>query len=870
MLEAFLQCWGKARPRDRQPYHPAAYHCLDVAACAQVILERLPLLRRRLATLLDVADPATSLPALIALHDVGKFSRAFQRKSMACWRPDLFGVEEPPSDPGHATSGFHLWSITELWRHLGADDEMRPLAQAVFGHHGAPIRNADTFHLRNVFGRKGLVLADGFATAVIAALDPQPFGRDAQFERASWLVAGLTVLADWIGSSQEWFPYCAPDLSVADYWQTTALPNARKAVDAAGIAAAQSASSLSYPAMTGVAKFDPTPMQMWATDVRIAPGLYIIEDSTGAGKTEAALMLAHRLIAGGLAEGLYVALPTMATADGMYGRMGRMYRSLFSGPVEPSLALSHGARDLNLGFQAALRIPDPDAGNFPDAERGEDVSYCNAWIADDRRKAFLAQVGVGTIDQALLSILPAYHQSLRVLGLAQRVLVLDEVHAYDAYMNQEIIRLLEMQAALGGTTILLSATLPIETKARLVRAYGGSVSEFSHHYPLATFAAACTKEPVVQQAVAARPQTVRTVPLSFEATPEAGFARAVAAARAGQAVLDIRNSVADAIETFSAVPDDIEARLFHARFAMCDRQIIQGDVIERFGPNGTSAERSGQLLVATQVVEQSLDLDFDLIVTDLAPIDLVIQRAGRLWRHDRGSDQPAHRQRAPSATREMIIVGPQPDPKATEGWLRAALRRSSFVYRNHAQMWLTAQALHEAREIKAPGDLRRLVEHVYGADAETRVPEGLRSALRDAARRSGSERAAAVASMLKVDTGYAHATPWDSDERVLTRLGADSITLRLAAIQGVRIVPWAAVRTTETDPNRLWALSEVSLRGFSGRDGIPAGFEAAAQAAKSQWSPWQRDSVPLVVVDENGETPAGLIYCSRLGLRRAS
>ena len=124
MNERFLECWGKATPRDSQPYHPAAYHCLDVAACADVLLERLPLLHRRLATLLDVPDPRPSLTALISLHDIGKFSRAFQRKAPACWRPDLFGGEEPPADPGHGTSGLFFWSEKELWRCLGADDEL--------------------------------------------------------------------------------------------------------------------------------------------------------------------------------------------------------------------------------------------------------------------------------------------------------------------------------------------------------------------------------------------------------------------------------------------------------------------------------------------------------------------------------------------------------------------------------------------------------------------------------------------------------------------------------------------------------------------------------------------------------------------------
>jgi CRISPR-associated endonuclease/helicase Cas3 len=689
-------------------------------------------------------------------------------------------------------------------------------------------------------------------------------------ERASWLLAGLVVLADWIGSSQTWFPYHTPKPSLPDYWEQVAIPNAQRALDAAGLEPAASASHLDYARMTGVAGFTPTPMQLWASHAPIAPGLYIIEDSTGAGKTEAALMLAHRLIAAGVAEGLYIALPTMATADGMFGRMGRMYRNLFTGALAPSLALAHGARDLHLGFQAAVRIPDPDTGSVPDADRAEDVSYCNAWIADDRRKAFLAQVGVGSIDQALLSILPAYHQSLRVLGLAQRVLVLDEVHAYDAYMNQEIIRLLEMQAALGGTTILLSGTLPVDTKARLLRAYGGRVANFSLSYPLATVVTTSARGCARQDPVRPRAETVRRVPLSFVISPDEGMRRVITAARGGQAVLYIRNTVRDAIETFQSIPQEFDAQLFHARFAMCDRHRIQDDVIKRFGPDGTYDQRKGQILISTQVVEQSLDLDFDLIVTDLAPIDLIIQRAGRLWRHARNDSHPHCRRRAESAKCEMVIVGPSPDPAADKNWLRRALLGTSFVYKDHARMWLTAQALHNCREINAPRDLRPLVEHVYGPEGGQQLPVGLGTAFADAGVQSGTERAAAIVAMLKVENGYVRSEPWDSDERVITRLGANAVTLRLAVAREGHILPWAATRTDETDLRRQWALSEVALRGYSGGDAIPANMSAAAAVAKSIWTAWQRDAIPLVVVRHDGTISTGLQYSPRLGLVRAA
>jgi CRISPR-associated endonuclease/helicase Cas3 len=360
----------------------------------------------------------------------------------------------------------------------------------------------------------------------------------------------------------------------------------------------------------------------------------------------------------------------------------------------PSLALAHGASELHAGFTSSILDVGASEISFGADDADEPASaQCSAWIADDRRKTFLAQVGVGTVDQAILSVLPSRHQSLRLIGLAQRVLILDEVHAYDSYVSEEIVRLLEFHAALGGSAILLSATLPAEAKARLLRPYGGTAVEFENNYPLATVQSAANLEQTRRDP---RPDTVRSVPLHFVATPREGLDRALAAARQGQAVLYIRNTVADAIETYRAIPGGVRAMLFHARFALCDRLARQADALSAFDKESTPYRRAGCLLIATQVVEQSLDLDFDLIVSDLAPIDLIIQRAGRLWRH-------ATRQRHPDARCEMIIVGPEPSLDANTSWLSRTLQRTVRVYDDHARMWLTAEALRRAGSIDAPG-----------------------------------------------------------------------------------------------------------------------------------------------------------------------
>ena len=232
-------------------------------------------------------------------------------------------------------------------------------------------------------------------------------------KRASYALAGLTILADWIGSSQRWFPYAAPDLTLPDYWQVRALPQAQLAVEAAGILPVPVARVKNFETLMGLPGFTPSDMQNWAFRVELAdgPALYIIEDTTGSGKTEAALMLAHRLIAAGRGAGLYVGLPTMATADVMYERLAVAYRNLFTFGSSPSLALAHGARDLHEGFtQSVLDVGVEEARYGADDANETSSAACAAWIADDRRKTFLAHVGVGTVDQAILSVLPSRHQ----------------------------------------------------------------------------------------------------------------------------------------------------------------------------------------------------------------------------------------------------------------------------------------------------------------------------------------------------------------------------------------------------------------------------------------------------------------------------
>ena len=898
-----LSFWGKAQPLnpDRGPqWHPLPYHCLDVAAVGEALLARHRGLRQSLSGLLGlpIEDIIPVVCFLLCLHDIGKFARKFQAKVPALY-PDCFG-EDATRVPGrydHGAGGLRLFDAdADFFRLPGGSSRRvwRPLFSAVVGHHGAPpqpsVFGETLITLRSDFGKAGIDAASVFiqqAHDLFALPQELPPLERALVPRVSFALAGLAVLADWIGSRQEWFPYCEPAQDLEAYWRHT-RKQAVGAVEKAGVLPAESNSHLDYGALIG-ADASPTPMQNWARTVELpdGPALFMIEDETGSGKTEAALMLAQRLMASGRADGLYVALPTMATANAMFDRLAAAYRHLFAADALPSVALAHSARDMHDGFRSAVLAAGRGEALYSDAaNRGEESettasAACADWIADDRRRAFLADAGAGTVDQALLSILPSRHQSLRLLGLMRRVLILDEVHAYDAYMQREIERLLEFQAGLGGSAVLLSATLPLSIRQRLADAFSkGLGNEAATHllsdggmdYPLATV---CSASNQAFFKIAGQPGRARTLPVRFLRTSEEALTAVEEAARSGQAVLYIRNTVDDALEAHAALTArGLDADVFHARFALVDRLRIEKRVVGMFGKLSTPEQRTGKVLIATQVVEQSLDLDFDALITDLAPVDLLIQRAGRLWRHHR-----SEREGQP----KLLVVGPEPIANADAEWFSRAFPRAAYVYKDHARLWLTAKALADAGSIESPGGLRALVEAVYGDSVEADVPEALLSKLFDAEGRAGAERGVANSNVLDLAKGYVRdGGAWDSDVRTPTRLVDDpQVTLRLARVRGGRIVPYAP-HVEPDEPWRAWRLSEVNVTARRvGSEAMPPEYADAVQAAKSDWTRFDADKI-LVVLEETeaedqalsgavlsgDETPKGirLSYHSQRGL----
>lgn len=849
----YLPFWGKADRDDATSgWHPAACHMLDVAAVALAWLERT---KPQIPGLSDVESYYSTIAALVALHDIGKFSRSFQGKVEARWPSVLGPYCQPPSDPRHDSAGFAMLrgqlapKLEQLLSNIPKSERL-VLLRAICGHHGSPPEEAPRKMDQTV-----CAACVGAASAFIDDLFtlfrpiPLPAMNEPDVVALSWWLAGLTVLSDWIGSNEDWFHFAPGCQSLEDYWPV-AQASAARAVAQAGILPIAARSGFGIASLLPEAT-SPAPMQTLAATLDLgaprSPVLVIIEDQTGSGKTEAALLLAQRIMAEKQARGLFIALPTMATANALHERLSALYFKLFAeGGETPSLVLAHGKRLLNDRFAAAMRAhTDEQLISANDNADETATAQCVGWIAADRRRAFLADCGVGTIDQALHAVLPTRHAPLRLLGLRDRVLIVDEAHAYDSYMGLELFRLIEFQARLGGSTIILSATLPLAKRQEFLSVFrgavgGGKISASQTAYPLVTTA---TAEMMAEIPCPPRTELAREIHVKRLPDAEAALDAIADAATRGAAVAWIRNTVDDAIAAQALLATrGIAATLFHARFAMGDRLNIESQVQGWFG-KGEARDRA-HVVVGTQVMEQSLDIDVDLMVTDLAPIDLMLQRAGRLWRHQR--------QRRPVPAPRLLVIAPDPVTAPPLDWLRE-MRGTEAVYRDPALLWRSARAIFTHAILRVPEDVRNLVEAAYAEDAE--IPDGLRQKSDQAHSKEMSAAAIAGMNLLRWNDGYCRANgPWESDVRTPTRLSDPSLMVRLALWDGEAVRPWFKGET----PGKSWALSEISLP-LRRVERVPdaAGMQANALVALRRLWPRMEQETPVLVLRPDGDTWVG-------------
>ncbi|NMM36357.1 MAG: CRISPR-associated helicase Cas3' [Glaciimonas sp.] len=859
---SYYRYWGKAQPAEdgESAFHLLPFHCLDVAAVGVAYLRQSPVLLTSCCQLLNcTGQEFLSWAAfLLALHDLGKFSEAFQSQ-----RPDLIQtLQNRAPNPGkqynerHDSIGFWLWD-NELvddgvLLKIGIDNSrktqrgLKCWLQAVTGHHGMPPKPTGTVDF--FFLKEDKRAADDFLQAAAKFLltaDAKriPIQAGADFEwnskTLSWWFAGVTVLADWLGSNTQFFPYREQPQDLATYWKYAKV-QAEKALKASGVLPIAIEKGLRLTDFFSYIQ-EPSPLQHWAATVDIpqAPQIYLLEDVTGAGKTEAAIMLAYRLMAQDAAAGFFIGLPTMATANAMYKRVAQVYRKLFAGNA--NLTLVHGFKTLVDEFAATILptdTPEHDAAQLDETA----TARCTAWLADHSKRALLASAGVGTVDQALLAVLHSKHQSLRLLGLFNKVLIIDEVHACDAYMQGVLEVLLEFHARTDGSVILLSATLPNSMKQALLNAYVKGRNQAlaptlrSAAYPLATRWHDGQSFPS-EDPLDSRANVSRAVQVHYEADDEKVFAHINEALQQGKCVGWIRNTVADAMAAYERLSRTVsheKITLFHARFALRDRLTKEEQVLHYFGSDSGQQDRQGRLLIATQVAEQSLDVDIDVLITDLAPIDRVLQRAGRLQRHVR--DARGNRLQDSDAKDErptpcLWVLAPEWTTEPKVDWYGAVFKKGQYVYKHHGQLWLSAKVLQKG-SFSMPADARSLIETVF---SETEIlPDSLAKSALKADGQEMSEKSIAQQNTLKIEGGYQRGDigDWWSEAKTPSRLGEETMEIMLAKWVDGNLQRWA---------QGVWSYSmvKVAARWLATVDAPSDGQQKAAYGRLLQTLPSQ-------------------------------
>ncbi len=803
----YFNYWGKTNKAGE--YHLLVYHCLDVAAVGKKLLESHQGITSFFCEIFELSpeELLNWLPFLLALHDIGKFSDGFQQLVPELAK-NLGRSKSKKTYPiRHDPLGFILWDIIKKNFPEKIQESISNTAPAIFGHHGKPVSSKDD---RSLFSEENENNAKEFIQNLkgmfLVNLEEIP-----KIDRKwTWWLAGFVSMCDWLGSDQTFFKFYGEEIPLETYWNKIAMPSAKAALKASGLRDASPSDSKHFGDLFPRIDY-PTPLQekLCAIPLENEPQLFILEDVTGAGKTEAALMLAHRLMVKGLGEGIYIGLPTMATSDAMYERVASVYRQFFSKESMPSLVLAHGARDQNETFLNSIMT------NRLDKEELSTAAFCNYWVSNNRKKALLADFGVGTIDQALLAILQTKYQCLRLWGLRHKILILDEVHASDAYMHELTCALLRFHRASGGSAILLSATLPKKMKVDLVQSFYGrkrapeSVKKIvSKDYPLLTSWSNISG--INETKVETRDSLKRTLQWSIYPDRKQLLQQLLEKLNNGQCAAWICNTVTDAIALYNeAIQSNLAVKsiLFHARFAMGDRLEIQANVMQRFGPDSRDETRAGKLVIATQVIEQSLDLDFDWMVSDLAPIDLLIQRAGRLRRHvrDQAGNPEKIEQRGPV---EFWIQGPQPNFNCDKNWYKTPFKSAAFVYEDHVQLWKTAHYIHEHPSFQVPERMREAIETVFGENSRENVPETL---LPSAEKKEGADFAAGQLGRINtiaLDAGYSADYGWEEDVKIPTRLSTQPTqVIRLARWENGQLQPWCEHK----EAKKAWAQSEVSV-----------------------------------------------------------
>jgi CRISPR-associated endonuclease/helicase Cas3 len=540
------------------------------------------------------------------------------------------------------------------------------------------------------------------------------------------LLTAFISVADWIASAKF---ACNADEPPTGY-----LPMARQQAEEAVTALQWVLPSTGGDPPSFSQLFDgkrPRPLQEVTAGVAAesnAPGLVIIEAPMGEGKTEAAVHLAETWLRKLGQQGCYFALPTMATANAIFGRFHKDYLRKVHPEAAGVLRLLHGQASVSEEYRQ-FRI-----GNVYDSDERRPCGSADAedWFAYKKR-GLLSPYGVGTVDQALLSVLQTKHGFVRLFGLAGKTVIVDEVHAFDFYTREILGRLLAWLRAAGSSVILLSATLPRSTRRSLLESWGASTTpEKEEPYPRVTAVLGDEARSVhISGSAKARRLGLKWV----DETDEGLSAELCSAVAEGGCAVYVCNTVGRAQEFFQilqgpAKEQGIAPYLLHARFPFGEREAREADAVARFGKdagrNGNPPRPERAIMVSTQIIEQSLDVDFDLMVTDLAPVDLLLQRSGRLMRHV-GMEPPMPRYSFDEQKPVLWVRTPGMDSPGLPDF-----GAGRAIYSDHILLRTLLALGSQDRAIEIPGDMPELIEAVYDEARDPDVADDLERRLRAA------------------------------------------------------------------------------------------------------------------------------------------
>ena len=784
--------WAKASPS----YKSLWYHMIDSGVCAARLAEdpRFLCATRLISDYFDIGKQETvSLIAyLAAMHDCyGKAHPAFQKKSMndaaIFMQSGIISVLDREQGYRHERYGACLFQKRAIELLHMNPLVARVLSSAIELHHQGRVGHANPPKRGK---EQWTAMADALHQKAIELFNPQlnQLNHCNHCDACVLVLSSFVILADWIASST---PFESLNEDEDSHYCTLSREVADHTVKEYGLSSDQS-----FPPVEAYQSLWPylsqdrlRPLQRAIiSDVWPDADLTIIEAPMGEGKTEAGAFYAARLCGLEGRQGIYFALPTAATSNQMYQRMEAMFAQIHrAGP-----RLMHGMAWLSLLNPVSYMTDEEECPERTD------------WLQPMRR-AMLAENGVGTVDQAMMAALQIRYGSLRMLGLMGKVLLIDEVHAYDAYMYSILERLLEWCRVFHIPVVMLSATLTEEKRIALMKSVGAKACKAEPAYPVIT---QVRGGKVKHVSVSGTTQGGKYVfePVFIWNDPQRVADHAISRVDKGGCLCVMMNTVDEAQNVYKAIVErqsNSEVLLFHARMMAIHRNAVEKQCIDWFGKD-TRKRPPKAILVCTQVVEQSMDLDFDGMITCIAPMDLLLQRAGRVHRHAR--------EKRPAKMTQPLIEVLVPNA-ATED----AYGASGAVY----APWLLMQAQHQLPcSISIPDDIRACIERAYAHPKETE-DAWLSMMFQNSAMAAQAKSCELPAPDAERFFGWDNADGVfcyeEKDERIAAKTRLSSPTLRVTLLEGAQVEKVASTIVPRSTAQEVLSHS-FAVRAKLGKD----------------------------------------------------